>query len=186
MQNARWMSLEELSKEELFSPFGKSLKMLIKLLTDLQNKHKINDANTDGAPFGNDNAAKNHKKVTSPNLTYGPITKFKSDREYVLNGVAHHHVVTSQAIKMKYGGQNIVLPDNTDINAVAFAGKDTNVELRNKDILASQYGGKANDWQHCTANTKVQINNNNKNAEIHWFEESTQGQCGWKVKRFKN
>lgn len=56
MHNARWMSVGELNGHELFPSFAESINLLIKVLTETSEC-----SNIDGAPIGNDNAAKDHK-----------------------------------------------------------------------------------------------------------------------------
>lgn len=63
MTDARWVSLEELNDEKLFPSFDYSLNLLTKVLTDTRNKYKMDTTNEDGAPKGNNNAAKDHPKA---------------------------------------------------------------------------------------------------------------------------
>ena len=79
---------------------------------------------------------------------------------------------------------DVLLPDGTyskltegtaitDIEV--FAGKGTNKELRVREYLAKNYGGKAENWQHTKGRGFVDYNGESRKAVLHWFEEETVG-----------
>lgn len=78
----------------------------------------------------------------------------------------------------------VKLPDNTfskitegakisDIET--FAGRGSNKELRVKEFLVQNYGGKANEWQHSKARTYINTDDGPRKAVIHWFYEQSVG-----------
>lgn len=78
----------------------------------------------------------------------------------------------------------VKLPDNTfskitegaKISDVeTFAGKGSNKELRVKEFLVQNYGGKANEWQHSKARTYIDTDDGPRKAVIHWFYEQSVG-----------
>ncbi len=86
---------------------------------------------------------------------------------------------------------NVLLPDGTyskltegtEITDIeVFAGKCSKKELRVKDFLVQNYGGKAENWQHTKGRGYVDYNGESKKAMLHWFEEETIGIVEMKVK----
>ena len=86
---------------------------------------------------------------------------------------------------------NVLLPDGTyskltegtEITDIeVFAGKGSKKELRVKDFLVQNYGGKAENWQHTKGRGYVDYNGESKKAMLHWFEEETIGIVEMKVK----
>ena len=78
----------------------------------------------------------------------------------------------------------VKLPDNTlskitegaKISGVeTFAGKGSNKELRVKNFLVQNYGGRADEWQHSKARTYIDTSDGPKKAVIHWFYEQSVG-----------
>lgn len=57
-----------------------------------------------------------------------------------------------------------------------FAGKGSDKELRVRDYLTKNYGGKPEAWFHAKGYTEVADENGTKRkANVHWFEEETVG-----------
>ncbi len=73
-------------------------------------------------------------------------------------------------------------------NAQAFAGKGCKKPLKEEvaNGLADQIGGNASDWQHCKGNGVIDYYNEERKAEVHWFQEKTVGKHKFKVKRWLN
>ena len=68
------------------------------------------------------------------------------------------------------------LSDGANITDVeVFAGKGSNSELRVKYHLESNYGGKAENWQHVKGRGFVETADGPRKAMLHWFQEETVG-----------
>lgn len=88
------------------------------------------------------------------------------------------------ATRYMKGEQKITLP-NGDISIVhdpvydnyeVFAGKGSDKELRVRDKLVENYGGKPENWFHAKGYTNVKDEHGvEKRANVHWFEEETVG-----------
>ena len=69
---------------------------------------------------------------------------------------------TSQRYRFKEG---------TDIrNVYVFAGSGTSTEFRDAKKYAKRYGGKAEDWRHCTGNAIITNGNVTLRREVHWVQ----------------
>lgn len=97
-----------------------------------------------------------------------------------VSGKANSTVRQRQKLEAALRKTPVKLPDNsfskitenakiTDIET--FAGKGSGKELRVKDFLVQNYGGKADEWQHSKARTYVDTPEGPKKAVIHWFYE---------------
>jgi SPP1 gp7 family putative phage head morphogenesis protein len=71
-------------------------------------------------------------------------------------------------------------------DAEVFAGKGTNHPLSDetKNGLAEQEGGEANNWQHCKGNGVIDYHGDNRDAEVHWFQEKSVGKVKFKIKEW--
>ena len=89
------------------------------------------------------------------------------------------------------GKQKITLP-NGDVSIVhdpvydnygVFVGKGSDKELRVRDKLVENYGGKPENWFHAKGYTNVKDEHGvERRANVHWFEEETVGIPESKVK----
>lgn len=71
-------------------------------------------------------------------------------------------------------------------NPKVFAGKN-GVKPLNPEVaegLADQIGGKAENWQHAKGIGYIDFNGEERKAEVHWFQEETQGKHDFKVKEW--
>lgn len=50
--------------------------------------------------------------------------------------------------------------------------------------LAEQLGGSPDKWQHCKGNGILDCDGENRQAEVHWFQEASVGKVKFKVKRW--
>ena len=67
-----------------------------------------------------------------------------------------------------------------------FAGKETQKPLRVEQNLIKQYGGQKGQWQHTTGDVVMKRPDGKvQTAEVHWFQESSIGIVGAKVKRWR-
>ena len=71
-------------------------------------------------------------------------------------------------------------------NAQVFAGKGCKKSLKEEvaNGLAEQIGGNPTDWQHCKGNGVIDYYNEERKAEVHWFQEQTVGKHKFKIKRW--
>ena len=73
-------------------------------------------------------------------------------------------------------GQISIVHDPVYDNYEVFAGKGSDKELRVKEKLAENYGGKAENWFHAKGYTNVKDEQGiERRANVHWFEEETVG-----------
>lgn len=64
-----------------------------------------------------------------------------------------------------------------------FAGKGSDKELRVRDFLVENYGGKSEEWFHAKGYTDVtDESGTTRKANVHWFEEETVGIKEMKIK----
>ena len=78
----------------------------------------------------------------------------------------------------------VQLKKGSDVTKIVdFAGKGKKKPVKVESHLIKQYGGSKGDWKHSRGEAVVEINGVSKKAEIHWFESSSVGQVGYKVKR---
>lgn len=134
------------------------------------------DTSLDGAPFGNDNAAKDH--VTKPKKGFGRAN-FARDGDKMN--------VTS-SVKIKIGKGACTLKEGTVVTDIKdFAGKGCKKGIDVEEHLVSQNKGTATgEWVKSKGNAKVTLpGGKEREAEIHWFEHPEAGQVGMKVKSIK-
>ncbi|MEA4972931.1 MAG: minor capsid protein [Candidatus Metalachnospira sp.] len=67
---------------------------------------------------------------------------------------------------------------------VVFAGKEAKKPVRVAEYLSKQYGGRIEDWQHTRGEGFVEVNGEQRRAELHWFENKDVGRIKMKVKRW--
>lgn len=70
---------------------------------------------------------------------------------------------------------------------VAFAGKGLNRKVDVAEHLTKQLGGKVENWQHLRGEGFVDVGEESRRAELHWFEnEDVEDRARMKVKRWKD
>lgn len=67
-----------------------------------------------------------------------------------------------------------------------FAGKGSRTPLHKGvgEGLSEQIGGKPSEWKHCKGHGKIDFYGEDREAEIHWFEESSVGKHKFKIKKW--
>ena len=67
-----------------------------------------------------------------------------------------------------------------------FAGKGGVKKLSPETMigLSEQIGGKPSEWQHCKGIGTLDYYGENREAEVHWFQESTVGKHKFKIKKW--
>ena len=116
-------------------------------------------------------------------------------REYVdkskLEDISIHKSVGAKSrnyrVKDTETGEFYSFIEGTKIqNAEVFAGHKAKKALREEvaEGLSEQYGGTPNKWQHSKGVGVLDINGEERKAEVHWFQEETVGKVGFKVKRW--
>ena len=69
-----------------------------------------------------------------------------------------------------------IIKNSTFDKYEVFAGKGSDKELRVKEHLVNNYGGKAENWFHAIGYTNVaNESGETRKANVHWFEEETIG-----------
>lgn len=73
-------------------------------------------------------------------------------------------------------------------NAKVFAGSGTKKSLHEgvAEGLSEQLGGSPEKWQHCKGDGVLDYHGEDRNAEVHWFQEETVGKVKFKVKEWKD
>lgn len=84
----------------------------------------------------------------------------------------------------KSGKTTVTIKAGKSIDGIyCFAGKGSDSNLVQAGRLASQHGGKPEDWTHKAGFAMtVDSKGNEQRREIHWFENEDVGQTGFKVK----
>lgn len=127
----------------------------------------------------NSDIIKNRKKIGIPQetLSINDIQIFKS-------------------IGARSNNYNIIDPTTGEIfhfvegtkiqNAQVFAGKNVKTPLRPEVAigLSEQIGGKPLNWQHCKGIGIIDYYNEERIAEVHWFQEESVGKTNFKIKRW--
>lgn len=86
-------------------------------------------------------------------------------------------------VKMPESRQHTKLAEGQKVEGIAFAGKGTSKEIRDKFRLEATYKIPANEWQKVSGKGIVVVNGKNQKAELHWYE--ARGEIvEMKVKRF--
>lgn len=67
-----------------------------------------------------------------------------------------------------------------------FAGKGSKRPLHDdvKNGLVKQIGGTSSEWSHCKGRGIIDHHGEEREVEIHWFEEPTVGKHRFKIKKF--
>lgn len=81
------------------------------------------------------------------------------------------------AVKLPDGILSRVTPGTTVSEIETFAGKGAikGTELRVRDFLVQNYGGKAENWQHSKGRGWVDVPEGTRKAVLHWFYEESVG-----------
>ena len=90
-------------------------------------------------------------------------------------------------IEDKRTGEKFHLVEGTRIHdKTTFAGKGTKKPLNEevKNGLVEQLGGTASEWSHCKGRGFIDHHGEEREVEIHWFEEPTVGKHRFKIKKF--
>lgn len=90
-------------------------------------------------------------------------------------------------IEDKETGEHFYLSDDTKIrDPQVFAGKGCKHKLDDNVTagLSEQIGGKPEEWQHCKGNATIDYYGEDRDAEIHWFQEPSVGKCKFKIKKW--
>lgn len=69
---------------------------------------------------------------------------------------------------------------------VAFAGKGLKRKVDVAEHLSKQYGGKPENWQHLRGEGFVDVGEESRRAELHWFDNEDVGIKKMKVKRWRD
>ena len=106
------------------------------------------------------------------------------------------YIVIGRSVGAKAKNYVILDPDTGELfnfvegtkiqNAQVFAGKGCKKSLKEEvaNGLAEQIGGNPTDWQHCKGNGVIDYYNEERKAEVHWFQEQTVGKHKFKIKRW--
>lgn len=67
-----------------------------------------------------------------------------------------------------------------------FAGKGCSSKLKPETIegLVEELGGEASEWQHCKGIGTIDCDGEERQAEVHWFQEPTVGKHKFKIKKW--
>jgi hypothetical protein len=86
-------------------------------------------------------------------------------------------------VKMPESKQHVKLAEGQKVEGMAFAGKGTDKEIRDRFRLESTHGHPASEWQKVSGKGFVIVDGKKKKAELHWYE--AEGEIvEMKVKRF--
>ena len=86
-------------------------------------------------------------------------------------------------VKMPESKQHVKLAEGQRVEGVAFAGKGTDKEIRDRFRLESTHRHPASEWQKVSGKGFVIVDGKKKKAELHWYE--AEGEIvEIKVKRF--
>lgn len=71
-------------------------------------------------------------------------------------------------------------------NPTVFAGKGGTKKLREEVLqgLCKQIGGDSAEWQHCKGIGTINYDGEDREAEVHWFQEPSVGKHRFKVKNW--
>lgn len=86
-------------------------------------------------------------------------------------------------------GKRLHLVEGTQMrNPTVFAGKGGVKPLREEvaEGLAEELGGKPENWQHCKGFGVIDDEGEEREAEVHWFQEESAGKHRFKVKEWKD
>lgn len=86
-------------------------------------------------------------------------------------------------------GEKFNLVSGTHLqNVEVFAGKGSKTPLDKAvaEGLSEQIGGKPENWQHCKGIGILDYYGEEREAEIHWFQEKSVGKHKFKIKRWRD
>lgn len=80
------------------------------------------------------------------------------------------------------------LEGSTISNIEVFAGKGVRKKLRPQVThgLVAEHGGKARNWKHVKGIGTIDCGYRVRTAEVHWFEETSVGKVGFKIKKWRD
>ena len=86
-------------------------------------------------------------------------------------------------VKLPEGG-HAKFAEGTEITDIkVFAGKGTDIPIKNAKFLESDYGVPADEWEKVRGTAYINSNGKNRKAEVHWYEGGNQ-KVQFKVKRY--
>lgn len=98
-----------------------------------------------------------------------------------------------KSLSARWINQDIKMPDGTVAHFVegsklhnieVFAGKGTKTSIRDVERLVKKYGGQAENWQKVKGIGMIKHNEEEAEAELHWYYEPSQGKQEIKFKRY--
>lgn len=101
--------------------------------------------------------------------------------------------ILPKSLSARWINQDIKMPDGTVAHFVegsklhnieVFAGKGTKTPIRDVERLVETYGGKSEDWQKVKGIGMIKHNEEEAEAELHWYYEPSQGKQEIKFKRY--
>ena len=135
----------------------------------------------DKATAGVSTPEPNQNNVLTNNVNNDTITKEDIEIMRSLGSASKRHKVKLP------GGSYTKTTEGTKITkVVAFAGKGLKRKVDVAEHLSKQYGGKPENWQHVRGEGFVDVGNESRRAELHWFDNEDVGIKGMKVKRWKD
>ena len=87
------------------------------------------------------------------------------------------------SVRMPESRQFVKLAEGQKIEGIAFAGKGTNKEIRDRFRLESTYKHPADEWQKVRGKGFIEEKGKKRKAELHWYEAEGE-MVEMKVKRF--
>ena len=80
-------------------------------------------------------------------------------------------------------GEIVHLTEGTRISSIqVIAGKGRDRLIDIVDVLVSEYGGIASEWQKVKGIGYVDYRDESLKADLHWYQEPTVGKVLWKIK----
>lgn len=107
-------------------------------------------------------------------------------------------IIIHKSVGSKTKNYDVFIPDTGEIyhfvegtkiqNGEVFAGKGTKHPLHEgvAEGLTEQFGGTPEKWQHCKGHGFLDVDGEERKAEVHWFQEETVGKVRFKVKRWED
>lgn len=86
-------------------------------------------------------------------------------------------------VKLPGSKQHVKLAEGQEIKGIAFAGKGTSKEIRDRFRLEAMYNIPADKWQKVSGKGYVIVKGKSRKAELHWYEADNEI-VEMKVKRF--
>lgn len=80
------------------------------------------------------------------------------------------------------------LEGSTISDIEVFAGKGVRSKLKPQVVrgLVAEHGGKARNWKHVKGIGTIDCGHRIRTAEVHWFEETSVGKVGFKIKKWRD